>query len=45
MFSNLLQRRLLKDVGIDVVCVHPGEVRTQVVRQASPGEIWNVHSF
>lgn len=32
MFSNLLQRRLLKDVGIDVVCVHPGEVRTQVAR-------------
>ncbi|KAG0602006.1 hypothetical protein M758_11G154100 [Ceratodon purpureus] len=39
MFSNLLQRRLPKEGGIDVVCVHPGEVKSQVVRPASPREM------
>lgn len=32
MFSNLLQRRLPKEAGIDVVCVHPGEVKSKVAR-------------
>jgi len=40
MFSNLLQRRLIKEAGIDIVSVHPGEVKTKVVRSASLWEIW-----
>lgn len=31
MFSNLLQRQLPRTADIDIICVHPGEVKTNVV--------------
>lgn len=44
MFANILQRRLLKQAGIDVINVHPGEVKTKVVSVASLEELAGAHT-
>ena len=31
LFSNLLQKRLPREAGIDIICVHPGQVTSELV--------------
>ncbi|KAG0564116.1 hypothetical protein KC19_8G084200 [Ceratodon purpureus] len=32
LFSNLLQRRLPREAGVEIICVHPGQISTEVAK-------------
>ncbi|KAJ7562001.1 hypothetical protein O6H91_03G051900 [Diphasiastrum complanatum] len=47
LFSNILQKKLPKEAGIDIIAVHPGEVITKIVRTTPKlmQQLYNMSSF